>query len=221
MNPTPAELQNVSVVVLSDGNNPALLNPDFLTKNGIVPSDWAVRQVLVTPPIATVAYENGVSITVEETKLQIVAAKLGEIDWQSELPQIVIMILKTLPHVNYRSVGLNLSAIRVASDSKTVEKNIIDVLVKDGPWLQFGKGISGAQVKLHYREDQPTLQFDIQSGKIPKEGDDYIPVYVFSANFHHDFLPSDDESRISYIEKLPSYESEFLELVNSVSLGAS
>ena len=221
MNPATVELQNVSIVVLSEGNNPNLLNPDFLINTGIVPSDWAVRQVVVTPLIATVAYENGVSIVIEEKKLQVVATKLDEVNWKSELPRIVVMILKTLPHVNYRSVGFNLAAVSAATNTKDVEKNIIDLLVKDGPWIKFGSGISGAQIKLLYKEGQPTLQFDIQSGKITNEEKTDTPVYVFSANFHHDFSPDEDGSRINYIGKLPSYESQFLELVNNIPLGTS
>jgi hypothetical protein len=44
------EMLNASVVVLSEGNNPKLLNHDFLARNKIVPEDWHVRDVVITPP---------------------------------------------------------------------------------------------------------------------------------------------------------------------------
>lgn len=42
------EMLNASVVVLSEGNNPKLLNHDFLARNKIVPEDWNVRDVVIT-----------------------------------------------------------------------------------------------------------------------------------------------------------------------------
>jgi hypothetical protein len=52
------EIVNASVIVLSEGNNPRLLNPDFLERNRIVPAEWKVRDVVVTPPFAQVNGRN-------------------------------------------------------------------------------------------------------------------------------------------------------------------
>ena len=40
------KLQNASVVVLSEGNNPKLLSHDFLARNGIVPENWQIGDIV-------------------------------------------------------------------------------------------------------------------------------------------------------------------------------
>jgi hypothetical protein len=52
------EIVNASVVVLPEGNNPRLLNPDFLERNRIVPTEWKIYDVVVTPPFAQVNGRN-------------------------------------------------------------------------------------------------------------------------------------------------------------------
>jgi hypothetical protein len=50
------KMVSTSVVVLSEGNNPRLLNPDFLERNRIVSAEWKAQDVVVTPPFAQVVY---------------------------------------------------------------------------------------------------------------------------------------------------------------------
>ena len=100
-----------SVVVLSDSNNPRLLNPDFLETNGIVPKDWSQdsenTKVIVTPPFSLIEYANGIRVQMEENNVQFVATKPAEIDWDTALPALASSFLDVLRHVQYRAVGLN------------------------------------------------------------------------------------------------------------------
>lgn len=61
-----------SVVVIANDHNPTILNPDFLRTNNIIPSDYAVKNTVTTPPFSTVEYENGITISVEIDKLQVI-----------------------------------------------------------------------------------------------------------------------------------------------------
>ena len=87
-------LENVAVVILSDGNNPRILNPDFLDRNAIVPPNWKADNVLVTPPFAQVFYPEGVQIFIDENKLQFTCSKLlrliGRKDFQKLLMHILV-----------------------------------------------------------------------------------------------------------------------------------
>jgi hypothetical protein len=213
----PLQLENVSIVVLSESNNPSLLNPNFLADNGIVPGSWKAQKVLVTPPIAIVGYENGVTITVEETKLQITAARPTEIDWQSELARISVTYLTILKHVHYQSVGLNIVMTRAATNE--ADKDIIDRILQKGPWLEFGNGITGTEVKFHYKKSQPQLQIAIQGANKADDNGVQKSVFLFTANFHHGFQVEQVAERNRFINDLSKYENELRELIEQIQLG--
>src|SRR4030067_789379 len=102
-----ADLMQFSVVIAGNVHNPSLLNPDFLTVRRIVPEDWGwkiLEPVIVTPPIATVRYSSGVSITVEHNKLQIVDVGSERVPSKSKALDIARGHVKTLPHIRYTAV---------------------------------------------------------------------------------------------------------------------
>lgn len=80
------KLNDASVVVLSEGNNPKLLNHDFLARNRIVPEDWQIRDIVVTPPFSQLLYENGVQFVVEINKLHIMVNKPDVLAWKKSCP---------------------------------------------------------------------------------------------------------------------------------------
>ena len=75
------ELTQVAIVVVSQGNNPRILNPDFLAHNGIVPGGWKPTNVIVLPPMAAVSYENGVQVTLEGEKVLLQVNIPDQFDW--------------------------------------------------------------------------------------------------------------------------------------------
>src|SRR4051794_32805637 len=63
---------DTTVVVLAQTHNPSILHPAFLTKEGIVPADWALAADPITTPVAAQAsYQNGVAIAAQPTRLTI------------------------------------------------------------------------------------------------------------------------------------------------------
>jgi hypothetical protein len=109
------ELQEFTVAVLASDHNPSLLNPDFLRIQSIVPEDWKVSEpVVVTPSVATVRYEEGVSITVARARLHI-SDEASRDPSRSKIVDIATAYIKTLPHIRYTALEANFSA-RVATD---------------------------------------------------------------------------------------------------------
>lgn len=90
-------LQSVSIVILSDGNNPRLLNPDFLERTSIVPKEWEAANVIVTPPLAIVTYTNGVTVQLDEQKVQFLCSTPSKFPWKRDLPGIATTFLDVLP----------------------------------------------------------------------------------------------------------------------------
>src|SRR3989304_5143826 len=104
-------LIQVSSVVVGRAHNPSILNPDFLNLNGIVPRDWEVVDTLTTPQLALVRYSNGVSLTVEHNKLQVVQVGESLVHQSSHSSAIARRYVETLPHVNYVAVGNNFQTL--------------------------------------------------------------------------------------------------------------
>lgn len=100
-------LHSVSVVVTAEFHNPSILNPDFLASHEIVPKDWVAAERLTTPPVSVVKYDNGVDWTVDQSQLA-VTEKVGPAFGDSyRIHALAVAYLRTLPHVPYRSLGLN------------------------------------------------------------------------------------------------------------------
>ncbi len=210
------KLENVAIVVLSESNNPRLLNPDFLERNNIVPKEWKAQDVLVTPPFAQVSYSNGVQILVEENKIHLQSNKPEAIAWKRELPKITLEYLEVLPHVSYRAVGLNFVYLSDHPKGIEAEKELISKLLQQGPWLNFGQGISGAVIELQYRGTQP--QMNVKIGVIEKDSPTgkLLGGFIFTVNFHHDFKPDQNEERAAYINSIGARQAEFIQFLEKL-----
>ena len=199
------EMLDASVVVLSEGNNPKLLNHDFLARNKIVPEDWNVRDIVITPPFSNIVYENGVQFVVELNKLQIRAGKPEQIDCDRDLPKMVMDYLRILPHVSYLGVGINYVFVLKDSNHDYIRKNFL----QDGPWLQKEGNVSKAAIEFNYLNVNPrfNLKIDSQSNDI-----------LFSVNYHQDFKPDQEEQRAQYISEMGKMKIRFLEYVQHLPI---
>lgn len=209
------ELVNVAVVVVSDGNNPRLLNPDFLVNNQIVSKDLKVKDVLVTPPFAHVVYQEGVHVQVEENKLQFSCSKPSSFEWRSELTRIASTYLTVLPHVAYRAVGLNFGFTSEGYVDKDLGRQLVAMLLTTGSWLNERGGITGATVQLQYRSSQPIMNVSVS---VKQEVKTKLERFIFDVNFHHDFAPNQNEERFAFIRTLEKQHDEFLTFVESLPM---
>lgn len=205
------KLQNASVVVLSEGNNPKLLSHDFLARNGIVPEDWQIRDIVITPPFSQILYENGVQFTVEINKLQVRANNPELIDWEKELPAMASKYLELLPHVTYKGVGINFVYF-----SENLAENPLEGLLQEGPWLHREGGLSGASVELNYREQIPQFNLKIEKKSVPAQDGDFQSRLVFNVNYHHNFEPGQERERIEYIHTIARLRNRFLDYAKSL-----
>ncbi len=205
------KLQNASIVVLSEGNNPKLLSHDFLARNQIVPEDWQIRDIVVTPPFSQILYENGVQFIVEINKLQIRANNPELIDWERELPAMASKYLELLPHVTYRGVGINFVYF-----SENFPENPFERLLWDGPWLNREGGLTGASVELSYREETPQFNVKIERKSAPGRESGSRSSLVFSVNYHHDFEPDQERERVEYIHTIARLRDRFLDYAKSL-----
>ena len=109
--PNSLKLVGLAVVFLADGNNPSILNPDFL-KAHVLDGSWdPVGAPISTPVFAQVTYANGVSFVSEPHRIVI---QHNDNDLSSDTvlsAQLALRYLVAVPHVRYTAVGVNPSFV--------------------------------------------------------------------------------------------------------------
>ena len=182
-----ARLVQISCVVVGKSHNPTILNPDFLAVQGIVPREWGwkVLRTITTPVLATVAYDGGLSITVEPNKIQVVDLAPPDEPVRSKAPQVAVSYVHTLPHVRYTAVGTNFQTL-VGGLPGAPEAYLRDrFIVKEV--LTAGRQPVGAGVRLLYDIEEATrltLSLDAGGAAFPEAPDKKEEVVIVNANFH-------------------------------------
>jgi hypothetical protein len=184
------QLVQFSIVVSGQSHNPTLLNPDFLAIHDIVPQNWGwelAPDPFTTPPLAQVRYTNGVSITVQHNKLQVVDLRAGDDPTASKASEIVRAYVTTLPHVRYTAVGINFQTIVEISDPQAYLKNRF---LKAGPWEKSAYPISAVGLRLVYPlAEHGRLVLSLDAGEVESVGEagkEMRKVVIANANFHRD-----------------------------------
>ncbi len=203
------KMQNVAIVVLSAGNNPRLLNGDFLKRHRIVPEEWIVTDTLVTPPVSQVTFENGMQFLVEENRLHFRINQPRDFPWAEKLPQAAVAYMQLLPHVNYGGVGLNFVYTADEPSGEAAERAIIRKLMKSGPWLKCNSGITGVVLDLQYRNEQPNMNVKIGVHESVGPEGKRLGGFIFNVNFHQEFQSNQEEERASYVRSMGSRQEQF------------
>lgn len=196
MNKT-VDIQELIVVVVAKNHNPTILNPDFLKYNGIVPAEWELAESpICTEPVAQVIYKNGINILAQFDKIifseNIEAKKLEEV----KVPGIARKYIETLPHVDYRAVGINPKGDMPMPETEAI-RFIIDRLVRPGPWVQFKERAAHAAVRFTYPIEGGKFTLTIAAAvKKPLEGIEQ-PVVLFEANFHYEVIADTPQEKLS------------------------
>ena len=167
-------LHTVSVVVTAQFHNPSILNPDFLASREIVPADWKVAETLTTPPVSVVKYENGVEWSVDQSRLTVAEQSGPEFGDSYRVHPLVIAYLRKLPHVPYRSLGLN---CQVSKPQANPQRWLIERF--GAKWLSNEPAVLGMTPKFALDAGDAVCQIGVADA--PKNGDRI----VFDCNMHH------------------------------------
>lgn len=173
-------LHSVSVVITAESHNPSILNKDFLVTEGIVPKEWAVRETIITPAASTVQYANGIRWLVDQQRLEIsreLDVALHEYA-DSQIHDLAVSYVKKLPHVPYRSLGLNCTVSVMREDplqwltDRFLSVDLPDVKMHMMP--RFTADLDGAVLNLR-----------MNGGDVMRDGGNKSSV-VIDCNLHSD-----------------------------------
>lgn len=179
--------QEFSIVVVAQSHNPTILNPDFLKLNEIVPKDWVLAEppVCIPPGFAQVMFANGVSITAQLDKI-IFLESLKTNCTGIGIHTIAKNYIKTLPHVDYRAIGINPKGHILLKENQ-IQEYLADTFLAPGSWRKIGKAPMKAQLKLTYTLDKCLCTITISEGIMqPSPEITQRSVLLIEGNFHHE-----------------------------------
>jgi hypothetical protein len=211
--PMHCTLAQISAVVVGMTHNPTILNPDFLAIRGIVPGDWEVEATITTPPMSFVRYKNGLSVTVEHEKLQVIDARNSDLN-QSKVAEIAAAYVRMLPHVRYSAVGINFQAT-VEHDAP--DRFLKQRFVKSGAWDTPGRPLEAVGLRFAYSLSDGKLVLSLDAGESASSGNNGQHVLILNCNFHRDCVhyPA-DAVVIGHLNRMAEDHAIFLEICRDV-----
>ncbi len=170
-------LLDFAVVLVGRNHNPSLINPDFLRIHGIVPDGLTPQQVIVVEPFALVEYKEGLSVQVEQARMQVRVRLQGTMP-RDPLPiGIALKYVEVLPRIPYEAAGINWSvAIPMREALTWLTENLIEPRARQ----VAGGRVTRARVELAIDVGDTFVNLTWSGGK-GKAHDELR----LSANFHH------------------------------------
>ena len=197
------QLIQLSVVVAGKAHNPSILNPDFLALNNIVQKEWAfeVAETVNIPPLAIVRYKNGLSISVEQNKLQVTDVGATDDATKSKAAKIATSYVVALPHVRYTAVGINFNSF---IEHESAESFLKDRFLKSGSWDINAHPVTAAGFRFVYPLEGGRITLSIDSGKTETESDEKgsarnktVSAIIVNANFNRDCKGYPDSEQVA------------------------
>ena len=173
----------MSVVVTAEFHNPSILNPDFLVSREIVPSDWMVTEAVTTPPVSIVQYDNGIQWTVDQSNLTVTETCESLFRDNYHVYELVRAYLSKLPHVPYRSLGLNCV---VSLKQEQPAKWLIQRFLKLGAWLEGQPELVGLEPRFILDAGDAMCNLSLREGAVQSPNDaNQESAVIATVNMHH------------------------------------
>jgi len=188
----PLCLNELEFVIVAQSHNPSILNPDFLKRNDIVPSDWEVKDApITTSQVSQVTFNSGIIISAQYNRLVFRESIKDFSPENLSLHEIATKYVKILSHVSYVAVGTNFKGTVKFPSKLDGDTYILEKLLRDGPWKKFGTGPDGASITISYPLGNAKLNLAIFREQTNQENNDTN--IQFRGNIHRGFESATQE----------------------------
>ncbi|NET08655.1 MAG: hypothetical protein F6K16_28960 [Symploca sp. SIO2B6] len=179
------KVQEFVLVLATKGQNPSILNSDFLRYSGIVPEEMELaRDPIYTNQLLQIAYTNGLVITAQPNR--IVFSELLQDKTTEDIvsPAIAQKLVEALPKLDYQAVGINPRGY-IPMDKKMVSQFVPNYLLAPGPWQEFSSNPVKASINYSYKLEKARLNLSVSEASLQMPEDRVTPVILFSGNIDH------------------------------------
>jgi hypothetical protein len=160
------DVQELSLVIAVERQDPSLLTPDFLRYSGIIPQDWELsRQPVRSQQAAQVSYQNGVSIIAYPDRTIFVEPISDKTE--AELPHITQRYCEILRNLNFQAVGTNFRGhVLFPGTEDSAHQYLCNTLLSPGPWQNIGTAPMRAGLNLIYTFERNVMNLSVQEAMI-------------------------------------------------------
>ena len=176
-------LHSVSVVVTAEFHNPSILNPDFLKSQRVIPSDWEPNLTITTPQFSNIRFRNGIEWAVDQSKLTVTENCESGFRENYRVYDLVVSYVEKLPHVPYRSLGLN-CVVAVGKDDP--QQWLTNQYLRDGNWLHGSPAVLSMIPKFTLEAGDGALcHLSLDAGRSKLGNAEPAPAVIANCNVHH------------------------------------
>jgi hypothetical protein len=181
------DVQELSLVIAVERQDPSLLTPDFLRYSGIIPQDWELsRQPVRGQQAAQVSYQNGVSIIAYPDRTVFVEPLSEKAEGSVELPHLAQRYSEVLRNLNFQAVGVNFRGhVLFPGAEDSAHQYLCNTLLSPASWQTIGTAPMRAGLNLVYTFERNTLSLSVQEAMMQLPEQERVPVVVFAANFEN------------------------------------
>jgi hypothetical protein len=179
------DVQELSLVIAVERQDPSLLTPDFLRYSGIVPEEWELsRQPVRAQQAAQVSYQNGISILAYPDRTVFVEPLSERTEESIELPHLAQRYIEVLRNLKYQAVGVNFRGhVLFSGKEDSAHQYLCSTLLSPGPWQSIGTAPMRAGLNLVYTFERNTMNLSVQEAMMQLPEQERVPVVLFTANF--------------------------------------
>ncbi|MEL7068629.1 MAG: hypothetical protein AAGN15_08275 [Cyanobacteria bacterium J06581_3] len=216
-------VQEIIIILATQGQTPSVINADFLQYTGIIPEDWQLsRQPVYTEDVAQIAYQNNVTVTVQPNRI-VVAQSVENLSTEEPIaPEIARKLAIALPKVNYRAFGFNaIGYVSFADDKAPVRRYLNQTLLADGPWQTFNGTPVETSFEFAYDLPQGRLSLSASEATLRKtdQPEGSTPILSLTGTVEHVLTQEDTTERLNeLLGHLDSWQSDlntYIDLVNN------
>ncbi len=196
--------QELAIVVSVKTQNPTILNEDFLTQTGIIPSDWKIaREPIYNDRVGQIVFENGFSIVAQPDRVMFLEAVGDKAIDSISAGEVAQKYVATLKLADYQAVGINFRSYVAYNSPEAASDYINTQLLAGGSWQQYGTGVRAA-LNLVYDLSERQLNLSINDASIQFPEQLATPVVLFAGNFSYDVSKISTGDRVTKIAGLIS-----------------
>ena len=189
------KLVEVSVVLVTNQNDPSILNPDFLRHNKFVDAGLQVRDApLLSPVFSQVRFHGGITVKADPERIILEQANNDLALENVKPPTMAKQFVKLFPNSVYKAVGIN---SKFFCDNANQPMMVSDFLVKKGEWLSFQSSKPTIQLKSVHRLEDKAINLDVveAKGNNSNNSEEVATGILFQANIHRDLQDADQDMR--------------------------
>ena len=209
---SPFWLHSVSVVVTAEFHNPSILNQSFLVSQEIVSKDWEVEEAITTPPFSVLRYSNGIQWIVEQSKLTVTDNPKSSFQDEYAVHHLASTYLEKLPHVPYRSLGLNCV---VSFKQANPQEWLVQRFLKPEAWLEGEFEVVGMVPRFVIAADNALLHLTLNAEEMQRGDSDQESVVHIDCNFHYEG-PLDSPALRLAISEWPERQDTLIKVLSNL-----